>query len=279
MKLVRCGDPASFLAKTEQFLLRKEAGNNLPLGIVHQLNQGASMGDDVFLAYVETDGQLLLAMVMTPPHNLIFSVNEVDKKVVAFTANTLFGMNVNIPGVVGEKQMVTSFIERWSTLHPCQPETVMDQRLYKLETVNPVPISEGNLILADKGHIELIADWIQAFTKYTPEPELLEKDALKKADLFITENSIYLWVVHGRPVSMARKARPTKNGIVINYVYTPAEHRNKGYASSCVALQCQQLLKEYQFCTLYTDLSNPVSNHIYQEIGFKPLIDSLVIRC
>jgi predicted GNAT family acetyltransferase len=41
-----------------------------------------------------------------------------------------------------------------------------------------------------------------------------------------------------------------------------------------VAALCRRLLSEgSQFCTLYTDLSNPTSNRIYQAIGFRPVDD------
>jgi predicted GNAT family acetyltransferase len=32
-----------------------------------------------------------------------------------------------------------------------------------------------------------------------------------------------------------------------------------------------------KFCFLYTDLANPTSNHIYQEIGYRPVCDALVL--
>jgi hypothetical protein len=57
-------------------------------------------------------------------------------------------------------------------------------------------------------------------------------------------------------------------------VYTPAELRGRGYATACVATLSQQLLAEgYLFCTLFTDLSNPVSNHIYEKIGYTAVAD------
>ncbi|BAY85818.1 GCN5-related N-acetyltransferase [Calothrix parasitica NIES-267] len=57
-------------------------------------------------------------------------------------------------------------------------------------------------------------------------------------------------------------------------VYTPPEYRKKGYASACVAGLSQTLLGEgYKFCFLFTDLSNPTSNKIYQKIGYQPVAD------
>lgn len=46
------------------------------------------------------------------------------------------------------------------------------------------------------------------------------------------------------------------------------------YASACVAALSQLILDEgKEFCTLFTDLANPTSNHIYQQIGYRPVCD------
>ena len=72
------------------------------------------------------------------------------------------------------------------------------------------------------------------------------------------------------PVCMAAYARPTANGIAINGVFTPAEHRCRGYASALVGAVSQMSLDSgKKFCTLCTDLDNPTSNSIYQKIGYK----------
>lgn len=79
------------------------------------------------------------------------------------------------------------------------------------------------------------------------------------------------------PVSTALKTHPARQGVSIGGVYTPPDRRNRGYASSCVAGLCQELLATYAFCVLYTDLANPTSNAIYQLIGIRPHHDSLMI--
>jgi predicted GNAT family acetyltransferase len=61
----------------------------------------------------------------------------------------------------------------------------------------------------------------------------------------------------------------------VNYVYTPPELRGRGYASACVASLTEQLLDEgHALCCLYTDLSNPTSNKIYQASGYRPVCDA-----
>jgi predicted GNAT family acetyltransferase len=60
----------------------------------------------------------------------------------------------------------------------------------------------------------------------------------------------------------------------IGPVYTPPDYRGRGYASACTAALSQQMLYAgYQYCFLYTDLSNPTSNRIYQNIGYELVCD------
>jgi predicted GNAT family acetyltransferase len=80
--------------------------------------------------------------------------------------------------------------------------------------------------------------------------------------------------VDDRPVSLAGYGGPTRHGIRIGPVYTPPAERRRGYASACVAALSQQLLdRGRRFCFLFTDLANPTSNHIYQQIGYRPVSD------
>src|SRR5205823_5853428 len=51
---------------------------------------------------------------------------------------------------------------------------------------------------------------------------------------------LYLWE-DGRPVSMAGCGGPTPNGVRVAPVYTPPQHRGRGYASACVAALSQLL--------------------------------------
>ena len=85
---------------------------------------------------------------------------------------------------------------------------------------------------------------------------------------------MYLWEDSQRPVSIAGFGSPTPHGVRIGPVYTPPDLRGRGYASSLVAKTSQRLLDAgRQFCFLFTDLANPISNHIYQEIGYEPVCD------
>jgi len=76
-----------------------------------------------------------------------------------------------------------------------------------------------------------------------------------------------------------RRTRPTPHGEAIGFVYTPPSERRKGYASAVVARLSQRILDEGKlFCTLYTDLSNPTSNSIYQKVGYRAVADVVDIE-
>ena len=71
---------------------------------------------------------------------------------------------------------------------------------------------------------------------------------------------------------MAAFGGATPSGIRINAVYTPPKYRGKGYATSCVKGVSQKLLNQgYRYCFLFTNLANPISNHIYRQIGYQPV--------
>jgi predicted GNAT family acetyltransferase len=62
----------------------------------------------------------------------------------------------------------------------------------------------------------------------------------------------------------------------IGPVYTPPESRGHGYGSAVTAAASQFALAHgAEHVLLFTDLANPVSNSIYQQIGFVPVADAL----
>ncbi len=125
--------------------------------------------------------------------------------------------------------------------------------------------------------LELVTDWWLAFSE-----ELVETISRQQAAQAISNRygvdplvgGLRLWEADNSPVSLAGYTGPTPNSIRIGPVYTPPEQRGHGYATAVVAGLSQELLdKGFAFVTLYTDLANPTSNHIYQDIGYLPVAD------
>jgi predicted GNAT family acetyltransferase len=87
--------------------------------------------------------------------------------------------------------------------------------------------------LAEASDIELLAMWHRQFDKDVRRTDgtISPEEELKNAEKRVLEGKTYFWIRDTMPVCMAAQARPTVNGIAINGVFTPAEHRCRGYAS------------------------------------------------
>lgn len=147
-------------------------------------------------------------------------------------------------------------------------------RVFEARSVANLPLSLGKMRFARPDDHPLMARWIVGLSEALGEPVSFD-DAKSRAEKLIKDQQLYVWDNKG-PVSIAGVSRPMRNGTTIGAVYTPPEHRGKGYATSCVLLLTKKLLSDgYSFCSLYTDLSNPTSNSIYIKIGYVPIGDAL----
>lgn len=266
---------AADLDRIRRFLEQDEAANNLPLGLLPRPGGPIEKERRPFFAFAEDD-QIALVMMMTPPHNMIVcGAGERLNAAIESAISYLLQEGVTLPGVIGPRDVASSFASAWSRRTGCALLMQMEQMIYRLDRVNELTLSPGELICATAEHTDLVADWTVAFSEVTHD-RLDRPAALARAQDMIAASRVYLWL-DGVPVSMAWRARPTRNGIVVSGVYTPPELRTRGYATACVASLSRLLLDEgFQFCALYADLANPISNHIYYKMGYRPIRASIV---
>ena len=274
MNVHRVLDAADFLARVQGFLEEDEATNNLPLGLLRRLAQQTerpAKGPLPFFALAEHRGHVQWVMLMTPPHNLIVYGRGAHMDTAADeSVSFLLREGVSLPGVTGPREIAARFASTWRQKTGGTATVQTDLMIYRLDQVKPIAFSPGRLIPATEADRDLVADWLLAFSEVTPET-MDHREAQDRAEKGIEASRVYLWH-DGSPVSMAWRARPTRNGIVINGVYTPPANRRRGYATACVAALSQLLLDEgFKFCSLFADLANPTSNSIYQKMGYRPI--------
>jgi predicted GNAT family acetyltransferase len=280
MRLHSYSSASDFLARAQRVLEENEAANNLMLGLAVRLNEKPRRVHTVpYLATVDNHNNCLAAALMTPPQKLVvFSHSQEPEQPMRAISQHLFENQWNVPGVTGPTQASAQFAQAWCELTGQTCEVDYRMRTYVLHNVNPPDYGRGNMRLADLGDLPIVARWVVDFQ----DEAMHDRDAAAAAEMAavkVNDRDVYLWLVDGQIVSMAAKTRPTQNGIVISLVYTPPEQRGKGYASALVARMCQMLLDSgKRHCALFADLENPTSNHIYQQIGFTPLIDYAQFR-
>jgi len=259
-----------FLATTAEFLEAREAEHNLILGICSALRRGAYT-TPTYLAAVAENGRVVGAAVRTPPWQLVLS--EIDDTgaigclVADLSAETL-------PGWLGPVDAAREFANEWRAATGQEARLGLAERIFRLTSVRAPKGVHGGMTPATVADRDLLVDWTTAFVD-----EALDGEKPEPVDVIVDRGLAagritYLWLDEDRPVSMAGAGGLTPHGIRIGPVYTPRQHRRRGYASALVAAASQaQLDAGKAFCFLFTDLANPTSNHIYQEIGYEPVRD------
>jgi predicted GNAT family acetyltransferase len=211
--------------------------------------------------------------VRTPPQKLvIYSQQPADVLDWSLLVQNLIEQQQTLPGVMGPAPQFETFAAAWDVANVVSHRSGLRLRVYELTRVIPPGFSPGRLRLAIPSDLEIVSRWVHAFQIEALGEGSLDQ-ARETARVRIQDGDIFLWEIR-QTVSMAAKARPTRHGITVNEAYILPEYRGKGYVSSCVASLSQYLLNSgWEFCTLFTDLSNPTSNSIYQKIGYQPVCD------
>lgn len=267
-----------YFKKVEPLLLKKEACNNLMLGILERIKEDAdAYKNGYYLGIVEQDGEAIYAFMQTPPNNWILAaVDDISNAVIQEVAAYIFYKKAAVPGVLGPVEEVETFKGEWQLLTNTQSSIHVKQLIYQLDDVTKLPAVEGKLRHGTEDDCSLVKSWLVQFGVEANEP-MSNAYAEQLASSFIGKSSLYLWEVNGVPVSMVNQSRKTKNGSTINAVFTPDEFKQNGYATAAVATLSSKLLaKESSFCSLYTDLDNPASNSIYRKIGYNEVGASIV---
>ncbi|UCF09387.1 MAG: GNAT family N-acetyltransferase [Candidatus Bipolaricaulota bacterium] len=274
MEFRRFADASSFLAGVQPWLERSELENGLMLGIGVRL--AASAEEPLpcpYFAAVVHDSAPVLAALMTPPHRLIVSgPADVVPEAGALLIDDLREGWLPVPGVIGVKETASAFAAVWTSATNENAQITRDERLYALSATEPVSAPPGGMRTATPEEAPLLARWMRALHAESM-PDNPPGDPEVSAQRGTEEQRYVVWD-HDGPVAMAASTRPTKSNIGVNAVYTPPEHRNRGYATALVAGLCDRLLKAgYKRCSLYADLANPASNHVYRKIGFRTVCD------
>ena len=270
-RYVRHADAHAFEKRAAPWLLQAEAEHNLLLGIIEQLKQARSFGSGVpYLTTIEHGDQVVGCAFRTPPYK--FGLTRMPHSAIADLVNDVANVFEEIPAVLGPAAQARAFAEAWALSKNRNTRLGMRQRIYELRSVlPPEPMPPGELRIANKRDADLIEQWLNEFSA---ETKVGTVNVQTFTENHINNKTVFLWEYEGVPRTASLYAGKTPNGVRVGFVYTPPEHRKRGFASACVAAVSQRALDSgNEFCCLYTDLSNPTSNDIYQRLGYTPVCD------
>ena len=223
-------------------------------------------------------GAVAGAFLHTPPFPVVLTAVP-PSAAAELAAVTLAGRPLS--GVNAHPEVAEAFAAAWrqAQANRAGVRVHVSQRLYRLDGLSwPDPAPTGTARVAADSDVPLLADW---FTAFALEVHDLGRGVDHSAVVRerVSYGGITIWEAGGEPAAIAGATRQVGGMARIGPVYTPPERRGRGYGSAVTAAASQRLLEAgVEEVLLYTDLANPVSNSIYQRIGYRPVEDRVSLE-
>lgn len=262
-----------FIRECLDWVCRDQAANNLPVTLLDRALHEPDFRESLYLVVSRQHGEVAaLGWRSDFPKMGLATTGQIDAlDEIALKARADMP---NLPCVMGREEEARRFVRAWHVPGDPEPALGRGQRIYRLDRVIPHPRVSGTLRAADAPDLPLVATWTFDFNQELHMPaqrtlQQLEVDARRP----LRQESLFIWQDE-EPVCFVRAGGPEGLVARIGPVYTPPEHRRRGYAGAAVAAASQLMLdRGHPTCCLYTDTSNPTSNHIYQEVGYRAVCD------
>ncbi|HET9140354.1 GNAT family N-acetyltransferase [Actinophytocola sp.] len=189
-------------------------------------------------------------------------------------ANALLEHGVDLPCVSGPRDTAEPFGQLWSTLTGASVREVRAMRLFRLGTLEP-PATAGRARAVTEDDLPMLVEWVAAFEVEAIGERRSTGQVLNMLRQSLAlGNGLLLWEDGDQAVSYAAVGAPVDGMSRIGPVYTPPELRGRGYGAAITAEVSRWALEAgAEYVCLFTDLANPVSNAIYQRIGYRPVYD------
>lgn len=179
-----------------------------------------------------------------------------------------------VPGVFGPVDTADLLAQRWQHHTGQRAHPGRRQRRYTLTRLPETPTAPGRA----RPGAAVDADTVTAFTRRFAAEVGDDADAaetITQALGALRAGHLFLWDDAG-PVAMVRLAPATPTLWRVALVFTPAEHRRRGYAAALLAHRCAaRLAAGARALTLSTDRANAPANALYQRLGFTPAGDTI----
>jgi GNAT superfamily N-acetyltransferase len=274
LTLHRFATVEAFLGVASPYLADREAEHHLLLGICHNLlaEPDRFSAEPYFAAVANADGYVVGAAIQTPPWQVVLSEID-DARAIPLLVEDRVGDPP--PAVLGPSEHVAAYARMMADRTGLATRMAIGERIFRLEGLIPPRRANGAMRPARPSDKGLLVDWLAEFIDEALAGDMpADIEGLAERWANGENRTMQLWLDNGIPVSMCGVGSPTPHGIRIGPVFTPADLRGRGYASNLVARACSlELNSGRRYCFLFTDRSNPTSNHIYQAIGFEPVTD------
>jgi len=273
------GSLDDYVATASEFLRSRPVHNTIQVTALESLGaRGASAFGDVaplFGWWRSAAAEVTAALLHTPPYPLLLT--GLPEGSADPLAEALAARGRQLPGVNAQQGDAAAFAAAWSRLTGASWTEFRRARLFRLEQLRaPEPLPRGAARVAAAADRDLLRSWIDAVTKELAD---LGGPGRGFVDDRLGYGGLTLWEADGVAVSLAGVNRPTAGVVRVGPVYTPPDHRGRGYGGAVTAAVSQAALDAgASHVVLFTDLANPVSNALYRRLGYQPVEDRVVLR-
>lgn len=280
----RFADPIAFEAAFHSGFAAVEIEHSLALGTArHMAARGTAPDDATMLAVLDAScGSVAATALRMPPNELMICC--ADDHAVDGLADAVLESAIAVPAVIGLAQHAQRFAERIAAPGSRRARLRFEFPFYTLDTlIPPKSPPPGRLRPAEAADATWLIDWQIVFAE---ESGLFEherdRDHVAAYVKQATENRrqfIWEWP-DGRPATIASYGPTGISGARIGRVLTWPSERGHGTASAAVAALSRHILDNRiaSWCGLFTDATNPISNRVYQRLGYREICRFRSIR-
>jgi predicted GNAT family acetyltransferase len=267
VKLTLTRDALEFAARTGD-LFESRIECNLIATVCAGVLAGRYPESEPLFAYGTENDETTFAALRTPPWDML--VTALPGPIEDQLVGRWLRQDPAVSGVEGPVRAARAIASAWAKETGGSTVCRVRELTYVLERVTDPPRpAPGSLRLARADERELMLEWVKAFGRETAI--VTDERAAIIVDAREAERGLWVWD-HDGPVSMLSTAPLVAGAVRIGPVYTPPEHRRRGYAGTAVAAASRQALdRGARRCMLATDATNPTSNKIYMEVGYRQL--------
>lgn len=266
------GDVGQYLSAAGEFLRARPAEHTILLTVAEHARLGGAgrTAGQALFGWWTSSGGVAGAFVHLRPYPAALSQLPADAAAALPAALAQAGDFP--PGAQGPAASATAFASAWQARTGCLLTVQRRTRLWQLgELQPPDPSPPGAARLARNADRSLLIDWVTAFGR---EVKQAETDIEQTVGDRLGYGGFTLWETAGQPVSLAGLSRPVAGHVRVGPVYTPPQFRGCGFAAAvATAVSRAALAAGARPLVLFTDLSNPASNDLFERLGYEPLAD------
>lgn len=264
-------DPAGLWAVAEP-MLKADPLRHSTLLTVLDSSVKRPVSREALMFEVRDSGRFVGAVYREPPWPMLISA--LPRAAVGGFVGFLVEQGIGFPAVMGPRDIADDFASRWTAASGSRIAKSEEMRLYALgELLHPrgVPGSPRETTSADE---QLVLPFIEEFLRSEGGTHVAGVSEELVRSVWTEDRDFVLWEDGGEMVGLAASTAVVAGMSRVGFVYTPPEHRGRGYASAVVAVVSERARRRgAEQVMLYADVANPAANSVYRKIGYRSVGD------